>query len=144
MKNYRKNPIPPGEDRFTPGQDLKNYVENRIELFSLAIAEQIAEAISDSVQKFVGLIFLSAGILFAWIALGFFLGELLNSQALGFLIASLPLLIIGSVLFKRTSSNLNAKIQSDIIGKVAIQFESEDETDTSEKRIRREEQLEQR
>lgn len=112
-------------DRITPGRDLKDYVESRIELFSITIAEEIANTISASIQKFVGIIFLSLGAVFLWIALGFFLSELLNSQSLGFLIASLPLVFIGFILYNRTSKTLEEKIQLDIIRKISIESENE-------------------
>lgn len=110
-------------ERFMAGADIRKYVENRIELFSITVAEQIATAISASIQKFVGLLFLSFGAVFLWIALGFFLGELLESQALGFFLAALPLLLVGLVLYKRSSKNLENKIQTDIIKRLAIDFE---------------------
>lgn len=110
-------------ERFVPGADIRKYVENRIELFSITVAEQIATAISASIQKFVGLLFLSFGAVFLWIALGFFLGEVLESQALGFFLASLPLLFVGIVLYKRSSKNIENKIQTDIIKRLAIKFE---------------------
>lgn len=115
-------------NRILPAADVRKYVENRIELLSISIAEQIATAVSASIQKFVGLLFLSFGAAFLWIALGFFLGELLNSQALGFLIAALPLLIVGFIFYNRSSKNLEYRIQRDIIKKIAINF---DETSTS-------------
>lgn len=110
-------------DRLVPGAEIRKYVENRIELFSLTIAEEIATAVSASIQKFVGLLFLSFGAVFLWIALGFFLGELLNSQSLGFFLAALPLLFLGIILYKRSSKNLENKIQRDIIKKIAVNFD---------------------
>lgn len=130
-------------DRFVPGAEIKRYVENRIELFSITVAEQIATAISASIQKFVGLLFLSFGAVFLWIALGFFLGELLNSQALGFFLAALPLLFAGTILYKRSSKNLENKIQRDIIRKIAINFDqatpSLSEADNNKKKLKGEE-----
>jgi hypothetical protein len=76
--------------------------------------------VSDSIQKFIGLLFLSFGAVFLWIALGFFLGDLLNSQALGFFLAALPLLILGTVFYKKSSKNIERKIQADIIEMIAI------------------------
>jgi len=129
--------------RFVPGAEIKRYVENRIELFSITVAEQIATAISASIQKFVGLLFLSFGAVFLWIALGFFLGELLNSQALGFFLAALPLLFAGIILYKRSSKNLENKIQRDIIRKIAINFDqatpSLSEADNNKKKLNGEE-----
>lgn len=117
------------DDRISPGSDLKDYVESRIELFSLTVAEQIASAISASIQKFVGMLFLSVGAIFLWIALGFFLGELFNSQALGFFVASLPLVLFGLILYNRTSNTLEEKIQVDIIKKISVDLENERSSD---------------
>lgn len=111
------------EQPVKPVSDFKTYVENRIELFSLTIAEQIASVISASIQKFIGMLFLSVGAVFLWIALGFFLGELLDSQGLGFLIASLPLILLGLIFYKRSASSLNEKIHTDIAKKISINFD---------------------
>lgn len=127
--------------QIAPGPDIRKYVENRIELFSISIAEQIAMTVSTSIQKFIGLLFLSFGVVFLWIALGFFLGEVLNSQALGFFLASLPLLILGFIFYNRSSKNLEQKIQSDIIEKIALNFEqktaslAEPENDNDKKEL---------
>lgn len=113
------------DERFSPGKDLKEYVESRAELFSIAFAEQIAGIISASIQKLVGIIFLSLGAVFLWIALGFYLGDLLDSQSLGFLLSSLPLVLIGFILYRRTSRSLEEKIQVDIIRKMTIRSDAE-------------------
>jgi len=110
-------------DSLLPGADVRKYVENRIELFSITVAEQIAAAISASIQKFVGLLFLSFGAVFLWIALGFFLGELLDSQALGFFLAALPLVLIGFILYNKSLKSIEHRIQRDIINKIAINFD---------------------
>lgn len=107
---------------FTPGSDIRTYIENRIELLSITVSEEIAKVASESIQKFVGLLFLSFGAVFLWIALGFFLGELLDSQALGFFLASLPLLLFGTILYSRSSKTLAEKIQYDIIKRFAVSF----------------------
>jgi len=112
------------DDDLNPGKDLKSYIESRIELFSISIAEQIASAASASIHKFVGILFLSVGAIFLWIALGFYLGELLDSQSLGFLLAGLPLFLFGIILYNRSSKNLEDKIQSEIIQKVTYQIGS--------------------
>lgn len=130
------NPQNSPDEDLKPGKDLKSYIENRIELFSISIAEQIASAVSASVHKFVGLLFLGIGGIFLWIALGFFLGELLNSNALGFLLASIPPLFIGLIVYNRSSRSLDEKIQTDIIKKVDLQIRStitSSDTDLSKK-----------
>jgi len=114
--NKIKNDLP--EEDLKPGKDIKSYVDSRLELFIISIAEKIASVISASIQKTMGIILLAAGALFLWIALGLFLGDLLDDNALGFLLSSLPLLLFGLILFKRSSKSFEAKIQSDIIKKI--------------------------
>ena len=114
--NKIKDDLP--EEKLKPGKDIKSYVDSRLELFTISIAEKIASVISASIQKTMGIILLAVGALFVWIALGFFLGDLLDDNALGFLLSSLPLLLFGLILFKRSSKSFEAKIQSDIIKKV--------------------------
>jgi len=128
----QKSDLPDLEDSIRPGKDLKSYIESRLELFSISVAEQVASVASASIQKLVGVLFLSVGAIFLWIALGFFLGELLNSQALGFLLAALPLVIFGAILYKRSSRSLEHKIQAEIIQKVTLKARkslSDDEKD---------------
>jgi|GEM_PF-838810 uncharacterized membrane protein YqjE len=132
-------------DRIDPGSDIRNYVENRIELFSITVAEQIAMTLSASIQKFIGLLFLSFGAVFLWIALGFYLGELLNSQALGFFLAALPLLFIGIVFYKRSSKTVEQKIHTDIVEKIAVNFDQKTpslaENDSDMKKLKKGEKL---
>jgi hypothetical protein len=114
--NTLKDDLP--EEDLKPGKDIKSYVDSRLELFIISFAEKIASTISASIQKTMGIVLLAVGALFLWIALGLFLGDLLDNNALGFLLSSLPLLLIGLILFKRSSKGLEAKIQSDIINKI--------------------------
>ncbi len=109
------------------GDDIKTYIENRIELVSLNIAEHIADAISSSVQRIAGLILLSCGGLFLWIALGFFLGDLLNNLWLGFLLASIPLFFVGLIFYYNQAKSIDAKIKTDIIKKISVRFDDETE-----------------
>jgi len=111
-------------DEQISARDLRTYIESRVELLTISIAEQIATAVSGSIQKFTGTLFLGAGGLFLWIALGFYLGELLQSQSLGFLLAGLPLFLIGIVLYNRSSRKMEEKIQAEIIHKVTHQIRS--------------------
>jgi len=123
--NRIKDDLP--EEGLKPGKDIKSYVDSRLELFTISIAEKIASTISASIQKTAGIILLAVGAIFAWAALSLFLGGLLDDNALGFLLGSLPLLLFGFILFKRSSKNLEAKIQSDIIKKVNPNFLSNKE-----------------
>lgn len=97
-----------------PGE-VREYVEKRIQLAALTISEKISKVISNSFQKVAGIILLAGGFLFAWFALCYFLGDLVNNTSLGFLLGSLPLLVLGIVLYKAKFKSLSEKIQADVI-----------------------------
>lgn len=96
-------------------RDVRLYVEKRFELFSLSISDQISFILADSLQRVIGFLLLAGGGFFLWMALGFYLGELLQSNSLGFLIASLPLLISGFLFLRIHPASVTKKIQTDIL-----------------------------
>lgn len=75
--------------------ELKDYVETRLELLLINISDKITFRIGLSIQKLLGFSLLGVGLLFALVALAIFLGELLDSLALGYVIVSVPLLLVG-------------------------------------------------
>lgn len=75
--------------------DLKLYIEKRLELFMLNTGEYFSEWMAASVQRALGVFLLLGGLGFMLFALAIYLGDLLGSQSLGYVIVSLPLLIIG-------------------------------------------------
>lgn len=104
-------------------RELRVYVEKRIQLVSVAISEQISLMIAQSFQKLAGLLLLSSAVLFLWLALSFFLGDLLNNTSLGFLIASVPLFIFGFVFMRSSSRKITDRIQAQLISRLMDGFE---------------------
>lgn len=104
-------------------RELRVYVEKRIQLVSVAISEQISLMIAQSFQKLAGLLLLSSAVLFLWLALSFFLGDLLNNTSLGFLIASVPLFIFGFVFMRSSSKKITDRIQAQLISRLMDGFE---------------------
>ena len=99
------------------GDEVRLYVEKRIELFTLTITEQVSAIAAHTIQKIVGILLITGAAFFAWFALGFFMGELLDNNGLGFLISSLPLFLTGYLFLKRKSLALTEKLQSEMISK---------------------------
>jgi len=104
--------------------DLRLYIEKRVELFALTIAEQVSAIAANTIQKMIGILLLAGAAFFAWFALGFFVGEWLNSIGLGFLIVSVPLFLAGYIFLKMKSVSFTDKIQSDMIVKTISSLES--------------------
>jgi len=116
MKQNGHNDISTGIREIS--RDLRKYVEKRLELFSLTISEQLSFILADSIQQIAGLLLFAGGFYFLWMALGFYLGELLESYSLGFLLAALPLMFGGVLFLKIQPAGLTKKIQSDILTKM--------------------------
>lgn len=97
--------------------DLKLYVEKRVELLLLNVGEQMASWFAQSIQRISGILLVFGGVVFLLVALAVYLGELLGSQSLGYVLVSLPLLILGLVLIYLRPRSVIERIQK--------QFESE-------------------
>lgn len=77
--------------------DLKRYAEKRIELIMLNLGESFSKWIAIFVQRSAGAILLLVGICFLLVALALYLDNLLDIPGLGFVIVSVPLLILGAL-----------------------------------------------
>ena len=77
--------------------DLKLYLEKRIELTVLNIGEAISGIMAASVQRGIGVFLLLGGLCFLLFALAIYLGDLLDSRSLGYVIVSLQLLLVGGL-----------------------------------------------
>jgi hypothetical protein len=112
--------------------EVRQYVEKRLELFSLTIAEQVSLILAESFQKVLGLFILSFALFFFWFAVGFWVGELIGSVSAGFAISSIPLFLVGFYLLNRTSKGFTEKVQSQLISKVIDDFDSDEEPEKIE------------
>lgn len=95
--------------------ELKEYIEARIDLMVLNIGEQLTKFVGDSIQKLVGYLIIGSGLLFGLIALAFYLGDLLNSEALGFLSVSGILLLLGVIFAFATPKSISRNIQKQMM-----------------------------
>ena len=75
--------------------DLRLILEKRLELFGLQVAERIAGIIAWSVFFMAGVVLLSLAIILLLFAASRFVGELLDSQWLGYLLIGLPVFLFG-------------------------------------------------
>lgn len=104
--------------------EFKDYVETRIELLILNLSDKGTLWLGDLIQHTFNLVILGAGLLFGLIALGFYLGEVLNSNSLGFAIIGGILFLIGLTLILRKPKNISRKIQAQIMHDVIEALES--------------------
>lgn len=91
--------------------DLKLYIEKRLELLLLNIGEQISKWLAASIQKISGVILLVGGLVCLLVALAIFLGNLLGNDSLGYLIVSVPLLVLGYLLINLKPDSVLKSLQ---------------------------------
>lgn len=105
--------------------EVRLYIEKRVELFTLTVAEQVSLIAAQSIQKIIGLLLLAGALFFLWFALGFVVGDWIDNTGLGFLIMSVPLFIAAFVFANNKSEKLTDSIQSDMIQKTLESIHSE-------------------
>ena len=107
--------------------DLKEYVEKRIKLFSLTMAEQLSLMMALTIQKFIGVAFFVGAMFFVSFSIAFLIGELLGSLSAGFAIVSLPMFLFGFIFFRKKSTRFTEHFQAKIIEKTIYRFEKDDD-----------------
>ena len=109
--------------------DISTYVETRLELMKLNTYERLAKTMAVFSYGIVLVLLAFFAILFLFLALGFFLGEILNSVALGFLlVVGMYLLLFGLILLFR--EKISARVTNEIITAMMSKDEKEDEETT--------------
>ena len=104
--------------------EFKDYVETRIELLILTFSDKATLWIGELIQHTFNLVILSTGLLFCLIALGFYLGELMNSMPAGFGIIGGVLFLFGMILLLSKPKNITRRIQDQIMKDVIEALES--------------------
>lgn len=117
----------------TISNDIKRYVEKRVELLLLDVSEHSTRMLAESVQKVTGALFLLGGLIFLLVALARYLGELLGSISLGYVIVAVPVFIIGIFLVNLKPKAMLERIQQQFMKEVmralaATSAEQSDET----------------
>ena len=108
-------------------QDISTYVELRLELLKLSTYERVAKTMAVFSYGIVLILLAFFTMLFLFLALGFFLGELLGSMALGFvLVVGMYLLLFGIIIF------FKKKIMSKVMNEIIIAMMSKDEKNNEE------------
>lgn len=129
MSDTGKEPM---AERFkTISDDLKLYVEKRIELLLLSVGEQYSKWIAKSIQKATGLFLVFGAIVFLLVALATYLGEVTGIAGLGYVVVSLPLFVVGLLLFylkpKSLVDNLQSYFEAELLDALTQNGESEKE-----------------
>jgi len=96
-------------------EKAKEYTQTTIELYKLIAVEKTAEVLASLVFRIAFLFLAAFFILFSSIGLSFYLGELLHSTAIGFLLVSFVYLILTILLYSFRDKWIKAPISNLII-----------------------------
>ena len=112
--------------------DLKLYVEKRIELLLLNVGEQYSQWMAESIQRVAGIFLVFGAFVFLLVAVAIYLGELLDSPSLGYVIVSAPLLVAGLLFYylkpRSLAENLQQHFETELLKALTQNGESEKET----------------
>lgn len=108
-----------GDRLKTISADLKNYIEKRAELLLLNIGEQVSGWMAETTHRLTGIFLLFGGFSFLLVALAIYLGELLGNRSLGYVLVSVPLLVLGFLFYflkpKSMLESLKDRFEEDFI-----------------------------
>jgi hypothetical protein len=107
--------------------ELKQYVETRLDLLVLNVGEQVTKWLGESIQKLIGFTVLGIGSFFGLMALAIYLGELLENPALGYLIVALPMILIGLLLASAKPKGIAKSIQNQFMDGILKSIEKKDQ-----------------
>lgn len=108
--------------------ELKQYVETRLELMVLNFSDKITYIIGQSVQQLIGYSILTIGVLFALVALAIYLSELIGEEWAGYLIVAAPLVLIGLIVVIAKPKAIVRGIQNQILSELIDTMNEPDET----------------
>lgn len=92
--------------------ELRLILEKRLELLALDLGEGVSVMFSKLFFAILGMIFLGLAVLLAMFSLALYLSDLLDNEALGFVLTSLPLLVLGVLLVNKRPKSLYIAIQN--------------------------------
>lgn len=98
--------------------EVRQYMEKRMELLIFDISEHVTRMLAESVHKVAGILFLLGSCIFLLVALALYLGEILGSESLGYVLVSVPILIVGLFLISLKPRSLLLRIQKQFMREV--------------------------
>lgn len=107
--------------------ELKDYVETKLELTMLNVSEKVSYWIGQSIQQLFGYTLLGVGLIFGMTALAIYLGEILNNEWAGYLIVASPFLLLGIIFVLIKPKSLARRIQSQILAEIIDSIETDEE-----------------
>jgi uncharacterized membrane protein YqjE len=108
--------------------DVRQLVEKRIELYLIEIGERFSNFVGKSTSKLVTIIVILLATVFLLIALGFFLGTLLDSDALGFALVATFLFVLALAVYVLGPKLIGANVAKSITEQLLDEKSDKNET----------------
>lgn len=96
--------------------DIRRIIEKRVELLGIELAEQFSGFFAMIFYRIQGIVLIGIGGILLIVALGFYLGNLLGNTSLGFVIASLPVFLLGIIFLAMKPKSWVRKTRERIFG----------------------------
>tara|TARA_R110002096_G_scaffold87831_1_gene201424 strand:- start:15404 stop:15817 length:414 start_codon:yes stop_codon:yes gene_type:complete len=106
-------------------KDLKSYIEARMELLVLNGSEKATQILGQTVQQLFVISIVMIGLLFTLLGLGFYLGELLESNAYGFFLIGAITLFFGILLLIFKPKGIAQKVQAQFMEEILAGLEDQ-------------------
>ncbi len=110
--------------RKLPGE-FKALIEKRIELFTLEMGERVATLIAHAMYRVTGILFLALGLILILFAASKLVGEILGNEGMGFVLVSIPILIIGLMFFLRRPYSMFIASRDKILNQFMRDFQEQ-------------------
>jgi|GEM_PF-5797387 len=107
--------------------DMRAYVEKRLELVALETGEKIANIFAKTASTVATTLIALMALLFFLLAAGFFLGDLLDSYAMGFGVVALFLAVFALVVYLLAPEAIEDKVRE----RIAREFLNDNRSDSS-------------
>ena len=104
--------------------EIRLLIEKRIELYMIEFGEKFSYGFSKAVASVVSILVFLLAITFALFALAFFIGDLLDSNALGFSVVAAFLLIVGLVVYLLSPELIEARVKDRIASAFLDDYQS--------------------
>jgi hypothetical protein len=105
--------------------EFKALVEKRIELFTLEMGERVANLITHAMYRVTGVLFLALGLILILFAASKLVGDLIGNEGLGFVLVSLPILLVGFMFFLRRPRTMVIRTRDRMLNQFMKDFQEQ-------------------
>ena len=134
MADYSKNDML-GQRLTALKNDLKTYLEKRVQLLYFDVSEELSRQVSVSAHRMAGGILLGVSLLFLMVALAIYLSDVLGYRWAGYVAVALPLLIAGLFFVNNRPKSFTSAIRKRILNQMLLYVPAEENVDEQAQKL---------